>query len=102
MDFTPLLVCVGVAGLFLAVVRFLPRQATWARTLVIALGILVSARYLSWRLLATVLSEDVISPAGIWYLLIYACEVVGFVNQLLLHLILTCVTDRSRQADEYE
>jgi cellulose synthase (UDP-forming) len=68
----------------------------------VGIGFVVSARYLCWRLLATVLPEDVLTPGGAWYLLIYACEVAGFANQFLLQLILTSSADRTKEADRYE
>ena len=93
---------IALAILFLVATRFLPKGAHWARTLVVVVGLVASARYLAWRFLATVIPADLLTPTGIWFLLIYACEVAGFVNQFLLHAILTSVVDRSREADRYE
>jgi cellulose synthase (UDP-forming) len=101
-DFAPFALFIATAGFFIAVVPFLPRKAAWARTLVVAIGIAVSARYFCWRLLATVLPTDLLSPAGFWYLSIYACEIAAFFNQFLFQTLLTGVADRSTEADRYE
>ncbi len=101
-DLGPFAFFLAVAGFFAALARFLPRNAVWARTLVVAIGVAVSTRYFCWRLLATILPSDLFSLAGAWYLLIYGCEVAGFFNQFLFHTLLTGVADRSPEADRYE
>ncbi|HEV3084862.1 MAG TPA: glycosyltransferase [Gemmataceae bacterium] len=94
--------CGGLAVFFLVVAPFLPRQRTGARTLMVALGLAVTARYLCWRLFATVWPAELLTFAGFWFLFLYGFEVVGYVNQFLLYLVLTYVADRSTEADRLE
>jgi cellulose synthase (UDP-forming) len=93
---------VAVLGFFLAVVPALPRHKTWARTLVIGVGLAVCFRYLVWRLLATVCPADLISVEGAWILFLFGFELLAFANQLILFVILTRATDRTPEADRYE
>jgi cellulose synthase (UDP-forming) len=92
----------SVAAFFLLVVPFLPRNHTWARTLVVCIGLVATTRYLCWRLLATVWPADLLSVTGLWFVFLYASEVIGFINQYVMHMILTCVANRSPEADRYE
>src|SRR5262249_23729701 len=87
---------------FLGVAPYLPRQKTWARTLVIGIGLAVSLRYLLWRWFDTVAPAAWADAAGVWYLSVFGFEAVAFVNQFLLHIVLTRTTDRSGEADRYE
>ena len=54
----------AVAGLCLAILPSLPRQQTWGRTLAVVIGLLVTARYMWWRLVETVLPADPLTGAG--------------------------------------
>ena len=47
----------AVLGFFLAVVPLLPRERTWARTLVISITLVLWARYLYWRYTDTAPAE---------------------------------------------
>ena len=102
MELVPFAPSVAVAGFFLAVAPALPRHKTWARTLVIGVGLVVCLRYLAWRLLATVCPADLVSLEGAWILFLFAFELVAFGNQFILHVILTRATDRTPEADRYE
>jgi cellulose synthase (UDP-forming) len=101
-ELVPFALCVALVGFFLTVAPALPRQKTWARTLVIGIGFAVCLRYLVWRLVATVLPADLVSLEGAWILFLFAFEFVAFANQFLLHLVLSRVTDRTPEADRYE
>jgi cellulose synthase (UDP-forming) len=98
----PFLPCLALVGFFLGVAPYLPKNRPWARTLMVAVGLTAALRYLVWRFTDTVWPADLLSAAGMWYLFLYGYEVLAFLTQLLLHLVLTRVTDRSPEADRYE
>ena len=101
-ELVPFAPSVAVAGFFLAVAPALPRDKTWARILVIGVGLAVCLRYLAWRLLATVCPADLVSVEGAWILFLFGFELLAFANQLTLFVILTRATDRTPEADRYE
>jgi cellulose synthase (UDP-forming) len=101
-EVVPFALCLALVGFFLAVAPALPKQKTWARTLVVGVGLAVCLRYLVWRLLATVCPADLVSLEGAWVLFLFAFELLAFANQFILHLVLTRVSDRTPEADRYE
>jgi cellulose synthase (UDP-forming) len=98
----PFLPCLALAGFFLGVAPRLPKDKPWVRTLMVTVGLTASLRYLIWRFTDTVLPADLLSAAGVWYLCLYGYEVLAFLTQFLLHLVLTRVSNRSPDADRYE
>jgi cellulose synthase (UDP-forming) len=101
-ELAPFALSLAVVGFFLAIAPGLPRNKTWARTLVVAVGLAVCLRYLVWRLVATVCPADLVSVEGAWILFLFGFELLAFGNQFILHSILTRVTDRTPEADRYE
>jgi cellulose synthase (UDP-forming) len=98
----PFLPCLALAGFFLGVAPHLPKDKPWVRTLMVAIGLSASLRYLIWRFTDTVWPADLLSAQGVWFLCLYSYEVLAFLTQLLLHLVLTRVSNRSPEADRYE
>jgi cellulose synthase (UDP-forming) len=98
----PFLPCLALVGFFLSVAPYLPKDRSWARTLMVAVGLTACLRYLVWRFTDTVWPADLLTAAGAWYLFLYAYEVLAFLTQFLLHLVLTRVTNNSPLADRYE
>jgi cellulose synthase (UDP-forming) len=101
-ELAPFALCLALVGFFLGVAPVLPREKTWARTLVTGIGLVVCLRYLVWRLLVTVCPADLVSLEGAWILFLFAFELLAFGNQFILHVILTRVSDRTPEADRYE
>ncbi|HEY7425846.1 MAG TPA: glycosyltransferase [Gemmataceae bacterium] len=98
----PFLPCLVLAGFFLVVAPRLPKDKSWARTLMVAIGLGASLRYLVWRFTDTVWPAALFDAQGIWFLSLYSYEALAFLTQLLLHLVLTRVSNRSPEADRYE
>jgi cellulose synthase (UDP-forming) len=98
----PFLPFLALAGFLLGVAPRLPKDKPWARTLMVAIGLSASLRYLIWRFTDTVWPAELLSAAGVWYLSLYGYEVFAFLTQLLLHLVLTRVSNRSPEADRHE
>jgi cellulose synthase (UDP-forming) len=102
MELVTFILCLGLAGFFLGVAPHLPKEKTWARTLVIGIGFVLTIRYLWWRFFETVLPARLIGLEGAWFIFIFVSELFGFFNQFLCHVVLTRVADRSGEADRYE
>jgi cellulose synthase (UDP-forming) len=80
----------------------LPMTESWGRLAVFATVWLIVGRYLTWRLLETVLPAN-----GEWYevgwvYLCFAIEVFALFDALILYLCFLRSTDRHAQADHYE
>jgi cellulose synthase (UDP-forming) len=98
----PFLPCLALAGFFLGVAPRLSKDKPWVCTLMVAIGLTASLRYLIWRFTDTVWPAYLLTGAGVWYLCLYCYEVLAFLSQFLLHLVLTRVSNRSPDADRYE
>lgn len=98
----PFLPCLALAGFFLGVAPRLPKDKPWARTLMVAIGLSTSLRYLIWRFTDTIWPADLLTAGGVWYLCLYGYEAFAFLTQFLLHLVLTRVRNNSPAADRYE
>jgi cellulose synthase (UDP-forming) len=92
----------AMAGFCLAILPSLPRQATWCRTLAVVLGLVVTARYLSWRLVVTVLPADPSTGAGIWVWIVFLVELAALMNASVTYLMLTRTSDRRDEANKHE
>jgi cellulose synthase (UDP-forming) len=92
----------AVAGFSVAILPSLPRRETWARTLVVALGLSVTARYLNWRLVETVLPADPRTVAGLWVWIVFLFESAALVNAGIIYLMLTRTSDHTPEADAHE
>jgi cellulose synthase (UDP-forming) len=91
----------AVAGFCIGVLPFLPVQRTWARCLAIAVGLLVTGRYVFWRFTETTLPADPLTGAGFWVWLVFAFEAVAILNFSITYLMLTRRTDRRTDADRH-
>ena len=91
----------AVIGFFLACVPCLPKQRTWARSLVVFVTLLMWARYLAWRMTATAPAE-LRSWGGAFFFCALAIEILIFVNMALSLVILCRHADRSSEADRHE
>src|SRR4051794_6449487 len=89
-------------GFFLCIAPALPREKTWARSLIVAIGIAVAVRYLAWRLLETIAPVEPKSLQGAWFIGIYVVEVLTFMNYSTLFLVLSRSANRSAEADRHE
>jgi cellulose synthase (UDP-forming) len=98
----PFLPCLALMGFFLGVAPLLPKDKPWVRTLMVTVGLSASLRYLIWRFTDTVWPYDLRSGEGIWYLCLYGYEVLAFLTQFLLHMVLMRVSNNSPKADRYE
>jgi cellulose synthase (UDP-forming) len=92
----------AVAGFFVAIVPLLPREQTWARSLVVAVALSVAARYLNWRFVETVLPADPTTGSGFWVWVVFAVELVAIVNSGTTYLMLTRTSDHTPEADRLE
>ena len=55
-------------GFYVCIAPALPLEKTWARALIVAIGIAVAVRYLAWRLFETLVPEVSMSLEGAWFL----------------------------------
>lgn len=92
----------AVAGLMLLVLPMLPRRASWARGTVAVLVLAVSARYLWWRLTATVLPVPAGTGQWLWIWFCFVIEAAAFIEVAVFMLIMSRVRDRSPEADRHE
>lgn len=91
-----------VLGFLLCIAPALPKKKTWARTLMVVIGLAVAIRYLTWRLSDTICPTDLSGLEGAWIIIIFIFEILSFVNYVNLFFILTRVVDRSEEADDHE
>jgi len=88
-----------VIAFFLALGLIQKRDVRWVRILILAVGVLVVARYLPWRFTETVLTANPLTGNGLWIWFLFAIELV-FIADFLKLLILRCrIVDRSVEAD---
>ncbi|WP_165251252.1 glycosyltransferase family 2 protein [Paludisphaera soli] len=95
-------VSLAVTGFLLAVLPALPSKRTWARTLAVALGMIVAVRYMRWRLVATVLPESPLTAAGAWIWFLFQCEIAATANFGLTFAMLSSTSDRTGEANRRE
>jgi cellulose synthase (UDP-forming) len=91
----------AVIGFFAAIVPLLPKHKTWARTLVIALVLLLWARYMVWRVTATAPS-GLTSGMGLFFLFALGLEMLMCVSMVIFLATLSRTTNRSHEADRHE
>jgi cellulose synthase (UDP-forming) len=91
----------AVLGFFLAIVPMLPKQRTWARSLVILVVLGLWIRYLVWRLTATA-PPDLASGAGLFFAFALAVEGLMFLTMAIFFVTLSRSADRSAEADRHE
>jgi cellulose synthase (UDP-forming) len=91
----------AVLGFFWAAVPFLPKERTWARSLVIAVALFLWVRYLVWRVTSTGPAEFTWGT-GLFYGFGLAVEMVIFLPMLLFFVTISRVANRSREADRQE
>jgi cellulose synthase (UDP-forming) len=91
----------AVLGFFLAIVPALPKQRTWARSLVILLVLVLWARYLLWRATATA-PQELASGVGLYFLATLVVEILIFMSVVLFFVTISRFADRSLDADRYE
>ncbi len=90
-----------VLGFFLAVMPFLPKERTWARSLVIIVVLGLWIRYMVWRVTATA-PPDLSSGMGLFFLVALFVEVFMFFSLIVFLVTLSRVSNRSHEADRYE
>jgi cellulose synthase (UDP-forming) len=91
----------AVIGFFLAVMPFLPRERTWARSLVVFAVLGLWARYLVWRVTATAPME-LMSGLGLFFVAGLVIEIMIFVMMVLFFMTLSRTVNRTHEADRYE
>jgi cellulose synthase (UDP-forming) len=91
----------AVLGFFWTVVPFLPKERTWARSLVIAVTLALWVRYLVWRVTSTAPSEFTLGT-GLYFGFGLAVELVIFLPMVLFFVTLSRIANRSREADRQE
>ena len=92
----------ALIGLSLAVLPSMPREKSWSRTLVLAVGLVVTVRYLYWRLVQTVLPADPWTGAGLWIWTVFLFELAALANCSITYLMLTRTSDHTAEADAHE
>jgi len=101
-ELEPYALSIILMGFFVCIAPALPREKTWARVLIVAIGIAVAVRYLAWRLLKTIVPVEPMSLQGAWFIGIYVIEVLTFINYSSLFLVLCRCVNRSAEADQLE
>ncbi len=92
----------AAAGFSLAILPALPSRQTWARTLVVAIGLFLTVRYLVWRLANTVWPVDPLTGPGLWVWIVFVFELAALVNCGVTYLMLTRTSDHTAAADRHE
>jgi cellulose synthase (UDP-forming) len=98
----PYALSIILMGFFACIAPALPREKTWARALIVVIGIAAAVRYLAWRLLETMAPEGPMSLRGAWFIGIFVIEVLTFINYSTLFMILSRRSNRSAEADHHE
>jgi len=83
----------------------LPKAATWARSLVVLVVVVISLRYLVWRLTDTLLplDQETVGWVGYgWTWLYYVAECAIFFEGTIFLLLMTRTKDRKEEANEHE
>ena len=70
-ELEPYALSIILMGFFVCIAPALPREKTWARVLIVTIGIAVAVRYLAWRLLKTIVPVEPMSLQGAWFIGIY-------------------------------
>ena len=86
---------------FLAIVPFLPREKTWARSFVVSILILLWVRYLFWRCTST-MPHDIDSWLGIFFVFGLLVEIVIFFAMVVFFITLSRYSNRTPEADRHE
>jgi cellulose synthase (UDP-forming) len=95
----PLLFVIGGIYVFAPT---LPMTRRWARGLVFAAVWLIIARYVSWRLLTTVLPAHGAWQEVGWVWFCFAIEILALFDALILYLTFLRSSDRRAEADSHE
>ena len=91
----------AVLAFFLAIVPLLPKQKTWARSLVIALVLALWARYMVWRITGTA-PPDLSSGIGLFFLFALAIECLMGLSMVIFLVTLSRTSNRSLEAERYD
>lgn len=91
-----------VIGICLAVIPFMPRDQNWARALVTGLALIVTLRYMVWRLAATLLPADFGTAEGLWILFCFVIEALALVDICVFFLLMSRTSNRTPEADAHE
>ena len=91
----------AVLGFFLAIVPFLPKHRSWARSLVIVITLGLWVRYLIWRVTATA-PLSLASWSGAFFVFALGVEILIFLSMAIFLTTLCRYADRSREADRHE
>ncbi|MSO75502.1 MAG: glycosyltransferase [Alphaproteobacteria bacterium] len=91
-----------VLGFYIAIAPLLPRERTWARSLVLGIATLVTLRYLDWRLEWTMDFDRATGIQAAWMLIYLVVEIAAFAEVALGHFILTRRSNRTPEADVHE
>jgi cellulose synthase (UDP-forming) len=88
-----------VIGIFLTLVPALPRDRTWARSLIALCGCALLLRYLAWRLGATLEVEGFGTVGRVWVWTCLVTELLVICDSLVSLLMMSRWADRTREAD---
>jgi cellulose synthase (UDP-forming) len=91
----------AVVGFFMAAVPLLPRERTWARTLVVLSVLGLWGRYLVWRITSTAPPASA-SGSGLFFVVALAIEMLMFLSMTLFLVTLCRYVSRSSEADRHE
>ena len=91
----------AVLGIFLVVVPLLPRERTWARSLVVLVVLGLWGRYLMWRITSTAPTELTLGN-GLFFSVALVIEILMFLSMALFLVTLCRYINRSPEADRHE
>ena len=91
----------AVLAIFFTLVPRLPRERTWARSLVVVVVLGLWCRYFVWRMTSTTPAEQ---PSGSWpfFFVALALEMLMFLSMALFLATLCRYVNRSPEADRHE
>ena len=91
----------AVLAIFFTLVPRLPRERTWARSLVVLVVLGLWCRYFVWRMTSTTPAEQ---PSGSWpfFFVALALEMLMFLSMALFLATLCRYVNRSPEADRHE
>ncbi len=94
-----------VAAFWLLVEPLLDKRKNFHRSIITSLSVLVGLRYLAWRLTHTVIpvfDGEYSSVEKNWVIIVYATEILAFVEICIFLLIMSKTNTRTEEANRYE
>jgi cellulose synthase (UDP-forming) len=80
----------------------LPRERTWARSVIVSATVALTVHYLTWRIPVTVLPADALSVQSVWIWAVFGLEALAWFDCAIFLIVLVRLSNRSPEADRHE